>query len=177
MKIISELIHRGLQEIMREWIVTNGLGSYASLTCSNANTRKFHGLLVASLNPPGRRWVFVSNVFDLIRIKDKVYSFNDFKCSFDFDVFPVISYDIEGVKIKKTILMQHEKNTTIIEYKFKTAKPLTVSHIPLINSRHFYDLTEEGSVSFKQDVFEHGVYIRPSNVDRILKININFICV
>ncbi|GAJ21121.1 unnamed protein product, partial [marine sediment metagenome] len=36
---------------MREWIVTNGLGGYASLTNSNNNTRKFHGLLIASLNP------------------------------------------------------------------------------------------------------------------------------
>ena len=52
---------------MREWIVTNGLGSYASLTHSNDNTRKFHGLLVASLNPPTERWVFVSNIYDLLR--------------------------------------------------------------------------------------------------------------
>jgi len=70
---------------MREWIVTNGLGSYASLTHSNRNTRKFHGLLVASLNPPTERWIFVSNVYDKIITDDRVYSLNDFKCNFTFD--------------------------------------------------------------------------------------------
>jgi hypothetical protein len=42
---------------MREWLVTNGIGGYASLTYKNTNTRKFHGLLVASLDPPVNRWV------------------------------------------------------------------------------------------------------------------------
>jgi len=54
---------------MREWIVTNGLGGYASLTHQNTNTRKFHGLLIASLNPPTERWVFVSNILDLTVFK------------------------------------------------------------------------------------------------------------
>jgi glycogen debranching enzyme len=36
----------------REWLVTNGLGGYASGTVSGANTRRYHGLLVASLHPP-----------------------------------------------------------------------------------------------------------------------------
>ena len=51
---------------MREWLVTNGLGSYASLTNSFENSRKYHGLLVASLQPPTRRWVFVSNIYEKI---------------------------------------------------------------------------------------------------------------
>ncbi len=58
---------------MREWIVTNGLGSYASLTHSGEATSKFHGLLIASLEPPTKRWMFVSNVIDRIQIKDHVY--------------------------------------------------------------------------------------------------------
>ena len=155
---------------MREWIVTNGLGSYSSLTHSNDNTRKFHGLLVASLNPPTERLVFVSNIYDRILTEDRFYSLNDFKCRFTFDMFPSFSYDVEGVKIKKTIFMPHEKNTTIIKYEFKTNKPISIFHNPVINSRHFYDVTTQGSISFKQDVFEHGVCISPSNINRKLKI-------
>jgi len=155
---------------MREWIVTNGLGSYASLTHSNDNTRKFHGLLVASLNPPTERWVFVSNIYDRILTDDRFYSLNDFKSRFTFDMFPSFSYDVEGVKIKKTIFMPHERNTTIVKYDFKTNKPISMFHNPLINSRHFYDITTKGSVSFKQDVFEQGVCISPSNVNKKLKI-------
>jgi len=155
---------------MREWIVTNGLGSYASLTHSNDNTRKFHGLLVASLNPPAERWVFVSNIYDKILAENRFYSLNDFKCGFTFDMFPSFSYDVEGVKIKKTIFMPHGRNTTIVKYELKTNKPLSMFHNPVINSRHFYDITTQGSVSFKQDVFEQGVCISPSNINKKLKI-------
>ena len=155
---------------MREWIVTNGLGSYASLTHSNGNARKFHGLMVASLNPPTERWVFVSNVYDKIITNDGVYSLNDFKCNFTFDMFPSFSYNVEGIKIKKTIFMPYERNTTIIKYEFETNSAISISHNPVINSRHFYDVTTQGSVLFGQDVFENGVCIRPSNIDKNLKI-------
>src|SRR5579862_1837678 len=36
----------------REWLVTNGLGGYASGTLGGINTRKYHGLLVAATQPP-----------------------------------------------------------------------------------------------------------------------------
>ncbi|UCF11975.1 MAG: glycogen debranching enzyme family protein [Thermoplasmatales archaeon] len=155
---------------MREWIVTNGLGSYASLTQSNDNIRKFHGLLIASLNPPTERWMVISNVYDRINIEDKVYDLRNYKGKFVFDVFPSFLYNVEGVKFKKIIFMEYQKNTTIIKYEIKTDKPISVTHNPVINSRHFYDITEPGSVSFKQDFFKHGVCIKSSNVDKTLKI-------
>ena len=155
---------------MKEWIVTNGLGGYASLTHQNNNTRKFHGLLIASLVPPTKRWVFVSNMYDRIQIEDRTYDLKEFASSFTFDLFPSFLYEIENLKIKKTIFMQYEKNTTIIKYEVKTDKPISIIHIPVINSRHFYDVTKQGSLSFKQGGFEHGVYIRPSNIDKTLKI-------
>ncbi|MFW6121175.1 MAG: amylo-alpha-1,6-glucosidase [Petrotogales bacterium] len=155
---------------MREWIVTNGLGSYASLTHSNDNIRKFHGLLVASLNPPTRRWVFVSNVYDKIKIGDKIYDLGEYKRRFVFDMFPSFFYDIEGVKIKKTFFMQYQKNTTFIKYEIKSGRTTSVVHTPILNSRHFYDVTESGSVTFKQDFFEHGFRIKPSNNDKTLQV-------
>ena len=39
----------------KEWIVTNGIGGYSSSTIIGANTRKYHGLLIAPLTPPARR--------------------------------------------------------------------------------------------------------------------------
>jgi predicted glycogen debranching enzyme len=155
---------------MREWIVTNGLGGYASLTHQNKNTRKFHGLLIASLNPPTERWVFVSNINDKIKIDDNVYTLKNYESQFNFDLFPSFTYDVEGVKIKKTILMEHGKNTIIIKYEIDTDKPITCIHNPIINSRHFYDVTSQRYLSFQQDVFKHGVCIRPGNTDKTLKI-------
>jgi len=156
---------------MREWITTNGLGSYASLTYSNINSSKFHGLLIASLDPPTKRHLFVSNVYDKIQIENQIYDLNnDAAGVFDFDGFPSFLYDINDVKIRKTIFMEHEKNTTFIKYEVKTDKPVSFIHSPTINSRHFYDVTGQGSLSFKQDAFEHGVLIKPSNIDKTLKI-------
>ena len=155
---------------MREWIVTNGLGSYASLTHANETTRKFHGLLVASLNPPTKRWVFVSNVEDKLTINNTTYNLRNYKPTFEFDIFPSFSYDIEGIKLRKTVFMEHEKNTTAIKYEIHTRKPLVMTHSPIVNSRHFYDLTNKWSVLFQQEPFDHGVCIRPDNTEKTLKI-------
>lgn len=40
----------------KEWLITNGIGGYSSSTIIGANTRKYHGLLVAPLTPPARRF-------------------------------------------------------------------------------------------------------------------------
>ena len=155
---------------MREWIVTNGLGSYSSLTYQNTNTRKFHGLLIASLNPPAERWVFVSNIFDQIKIKEKEYDLKDYRCSFNFDLFPSFSYNIEKVRIKKTVFMENEKNTTIIKYNVNTTKPITIIHNPIINSRHFYDVNKQRYLTLNHEIIKDGVNIKPSNIDKTIKI-------
>ena len=155
---------------MREWIVTNGLGGYASLTYLNRNTSKFHGLLIASLNPPTERWFFVSNVFDKIHIKNNMYCLKNFEPRFSYDYFPSFYYEVEGVKIKKTFLMENGKNTSIIRYEVKTDEPVSIIHNAIVNSRHFYDVTSQRYLVFEQDIFDNGVYIKPANTDKILKI-------
>jgi predicted glycogen debranching enzyme len=155
---------------MKEWIVTNGLGGYASLTHQNTNTRKFHGLLIASLNPPTKRWVFVSNVFDQIQFGESKYDLRNFKNKFSFDVFPSFSYELDDIKIKKTIFMEYEKNTTVIRYKIDSDKQFSILHNPLINSRHFYDVNSQRYLSFHHEIIKNGVKIKPENIDKTLKI-------
>ena len=156
--------------IMREWIVANGLGGYSSLTYRNTNTRKYHGLLIASLNPPTERWVFVSNVIDKIKISNKTFNLNNYKSSFEFDYYPSFCYNIEGVTIKKTFFMEYGKNTSIIKYKIITDKPLKIIHNPILNSRHFYDVTRHRHLTFNLEKIGNTLYIKPSNVNKILKI-------
>ena len=57
----------------KEWIITNGIGGYSSSTIIGANTRKYHGLLVAALTPPARRYVILSKVDESIEIRGKKY--------------------------------------------------------------------------------------------------------
>ena len=49
-----------LEEVSeREWLITNGLGGYASATLCGMHTRRYHGLLVAALHPPAQRTLLV----------------------------------------------------------------------------------------------------------------------
>jgi predicted glycogen debranching enzyme len=57
----------------REWLVTNNLGGYASGTVAGANTRRYHGLLVASLKPPVQRTVLLAKVNLAVRYRDRDY--------------------------------------------------------------------------------------------------------
>ena len=155
---------------MREWLVTNGLGGYASLALNGANTRKYHGLLVSSLNPPTNRWVFVSNVHNKIQINGKTYAFNHYGCNFSYNLFPVFTSHFDDMTFKETIFMEYEKNTTILKYDIKTKKPVTIIHTPHVNSRHFYDVTSQRHLNFDQQITDYGLNIRPGNTDKKIKI-------
>ena len=56
------------EALKKEWIITNGIGGYSSSSIVGANTRKYHGLLVASLTPPARRHVILSKVDESIEV-------------------------------------------------------------------------------------------------------------
>ena len=58
----------------KEWIITNGIGGYSSSTIIGANTRKYHGLLVAPLIPPGNRQLILSKVDEALEIEGKTYN-------------------------------------------------------------------------------------------------------
>ena len=59
--------------LRREWLVTNGLGGYASGTVAGVNTRRYHGLLVASLSPPVERTVLVAGLVERVTYLGREY--------------------------------------------------------------------------------------------------------
>lgn len=60
--------------LTKEWIITNGIGGYASSTIIGCNTRKYHGLLIAPLTPPARRYLILSKIDESIEIDTKKYN-------------------------------------------------------------------------------------------------------
>ena len=58
----------------REWLVTNGLGGYASGTVAGTTTRRYHGLLVAALQPPVKRTVLVNALDETVRYRGTSFS-------------------------------------------------------------------------------------------------------
>ena len=72
MKITKEKLN--LEEgLKKEWVISNGIGGFASSTAIGANTRKYHGLLIAPLTPPARRFLVLSKVDESIEIRNKKY--------------------------------------------------------------------------------------------------------
>ena len=65
---------------MREWVITNGIGGFAASTDIGFNARRYHGLLIAPLNPPGLRKLILSKVDESIIIDDKKYDLYTNEC-------------------------------------------------------------------------------------------------
>ena len=72
MEITKEKLN--LEEgLTKEWLITNGIGGFASSSVIGANTRKYHGLMVAPLNPPAKRFLILSKVDEAIEIEEKLF--------------------------------------------------------------------------------------------------------
>lgn len=166
--------------IQMEWIVSNGLGGYASSTVLGINTRKYHGLLVAAFNPPLDRRVLLAKLDEGVQIGNETYSTgsNEFKrgieprgylflSRFLLDPFPTYRYVVQGFQLQKTIFMPYGKNATIVIYEVSNPNKNEVSIriSPLVNSRHFHAVTDRDQLgwSFIQKSFEQGMAIQPSN--------------
>jgi predicted glycogen debranching enzyme len=117
----------------REWLVTNGLGGYASGTVAGVVTRRYHGLLIASLPAPLGRMVMLNHLLERVRLpdrrvlwlgdEDEVSGANavdrtehlaEFRLE---DGLPVWTYRIDGFVIEKRVLMPHMQNTVHVTYR------------------------------------------------------------
>ena len=150
-----------------EWIITNGLGGYASSTILNINTRKFHGLLFAAFNPPVSRHLLLSKVDEEVQIDDSCYPLgsNEFRDiiypegyknleSFSQQPFPTFHYRTHGVYVRKEIFMPHLRNMVVIYYEVFNMldRECMLNLYPLINMRHFYDVTRKDDLQFFQEI-------------------------
>jgi len=65
--------------LTKEWLLTNNRGGYASSTVIGCNTRRYHGLLVGSLNPPANRIMALANCLEMVIFKGKVFNLSTFE--------------------------------------------------------------------------------------------------
>jgi predicted glycogen debranching enzyme len=164
----------------REWLVTNGLGGYAASTVLGINTRKYHGLLVAALNPPINRWVLLTKLDEELKIGTETYALgaNEFRdvmhpeghrflSSFVLSPLPTYKYAVDGVTLQKTVFMPYMKNATAVIYEVSNPleQKVSICVSPLVNSRHIYSVTDKDALpwSFVQKRCDGGVLIEPSD--------------
>src|SRR5438034_6115399 len=123
--------------VTREWLVTNGLGGYASGTVAGVVTRRYHGLLIAALAEPFGRMVMFSHVAEQLRGADgsrveiggrertgDTPDAHGTGCLTEFrleDGLPVWHYEVNGYVIEKRVFMPYMQNTVHIMYELVSA--------------------------------------------------------
>lgn len=149
--------------LTKEWLVTNGLGSYASTTILGVNTRKYHGLLVAALHPPVSRTVCLAKLDEEVHL-NKIYLLgaNEFPgavypkgfmhlTEFSISPFPKYTYKIDDVHIEKTLFMPYGKNALIATYKVQntSSNDVKIRIFPLLTCRHFHHVVSNAAKTFR----------------------------
>ncbi|HSB26259.1 MAG TPA: amylo-alpha-1,6-glucosidase [Pyrinomonadaceae bacterium] len=144
----------------REWLETNGLGGFASSTIIGLNTRRYHGLLTAATKPPVGRIVMLSKLEETLLVDGKRYQLSanqypgvvhpkgfELQTSFRLDPFPIFTFEVEGVRLQKSIFMIQGENSTVIQYtvagNFSNSIKLEVR--PLIAFRDYHSTTHENA--------------------------------
>ena len=181
----------------KEWVITNGIGGYASSTIIGANTRRYHGLLMAPIIPPAKRMLILSKIDESIEIDGKKYDLftNIGKCfikhgyeyqvSFVKEFMPVYTYQVGDVEIKKVVCMQYQKNTVAIYYKIKNGNHNTkIILTPIMNYRdshgmnkdHIYNLKEKYNRGKLEVSIDNGkpIYMQVSESEYIEHHNDTF---
>lgn len=151
--------------LKKEWLITNGVGGFASSTILGANTRKYHGLLIAPLTPPARRYLILSkldesviignNKYDIYTNVGENYISQGFKyqVSFEKDYFPNFKYEVEDLKISKTICMEQGKEYVGVYYQIKNGrKPAKITIAPIVNFRDFHTMNTNHNFDVKQTI-------------------------
>lgn len=162
--------------LSREWIITNGIGGYSSSTVIGANTRKYHGLLVAPLMPPGNRQLILSKVDEAIELDGRWYNLYTNVCKnnisdgykyltkFEKEYIPIFTYEVEDTQIKKFICLEHGKNTVGIYYYIKNGeKAAKLTLAPIVNFRGFHTTNNSEYIDCKQEIENNKVKIVLNN--------------
>ncbi len=159
----------------REWLVTNGIGGYASGTVAGSQTRRYHGLLVAALQPPVGRTQLVSAIDEIVYYAGADYSLathrwangavdpKGFLLVEDFHLEgtkPVWSYALADALLEKRVWMRQDENTTYIQYTLvRGSSAVDLDLKALVNYRDFHALTHAGDWRMKIEPVEHGIQV------------------
>lgn len=151
--------------IKLEWLMSNGIGGFASSTVIGANTRRYHGLLVAPLLPPASRHLLISKVDESITIGNEKFNLFTNLCKnyvsdgykylegFEKNYIPVFNFEVNKVKITKKVTMVYGRNTVVVVYTVKTAdKDAVLTLAPIVSFRDFHQMNTNSYYNLVQKI-------------------------
>ena len=157
-----------------EWLLTNGLGGYASSTAAMCNTRKYHGLLIPSLPQYGRT-VMLSRLDDeliteegVVRLSgverpgsglelDCLQSMTNFRLQ---GLIPQWEFKVGGVSLSRTVVMVHGENTVYVVYRHREGPPAKLRLRPFASFRPHDAAPSNTIVPTRVDVAERGATLQ-----------------
>lgn len=134
----------------REWLVTNGLGGYASGTLLNINTRRYHGVFIPHLPAPRGRTVLVPRIDEeiigahfTVRLSGAEYLeqggesesaqfLSEFRREWQT---PVWQFALHDRVIEKRVVMPYGHNTVYVAYSLLQGDPVRLRLRPYISYR------------------------------------------
>ena len=159
----------------REWLVTNGIGGFASGTVSGNLTRRYHGLLLAALHPPVGRTQMVAKFDETARYNGTDYPLSTNRWvsgaveppgylnieSFQLEgTTPVWRFAIGDALLEKRIWMQQGENTTFVQYSLIRASGVVELECKaLVNYRDYHSTTHAGNWQMQVDSIAHGIKV------------------
>ncbi len=181
----------------REWLVTNGLGGWASGTVSGANTRRYHGLFVPALQPPLGRTVLVSKLNDWATLDGQVFplSSNEYGDgaidphgyrhieTFRLDgLIPTWTFALAEALLEKRVWMPHGQNMVFVTYTLRRMHPerseaqskgrsLTLEIWPMVTRRDAHVETHGGGWQPEVVSIEGGALVKIGDLEFRLLAN------
>jgi predicted glycogen debranching enzyme len=163
--------------LAREWLETDGRGGFASSTIIGANTRRYHGLLVAATQPPVARRVLVAKIEDrllsdgaLCATSANVYEGGVVhpeghlhQAEFRLDPWPVLTWRDRDFVLQKSIVMPHRQGFTILRYDLLEGPRAAWLHArPLVAGRDMHHLQQSsGHFDSRVVITDHGFRMQP----------------
>src|ERR1700681_2757532 len=164
-------------DLEREWIVTNGLGGFASGTIGGTLTRRYHGLLFAARTPPVGRILLCPKLDAEVRYDSAVYALaNDrwrsgalvpngavWLIGFALEgSVPVWTYACGDALLERRVWMEHDANRTYTAFTVRAARgPLQLRLHAFANHRDLHALTRAGTWRMDVAPAPGGVRIVP----------------
>jgi predicted glycogen debranching enzyme len=159
----------------REWLVTNGIGGYASGTVAGLLTRRYHGLLIAALNPPLGRTLLLTKLDETVCYGERTYALFTNRWAdgtvsphgyqhlehFSLDgTIPVWRYACADALLEKRVWMQQGANTTYVRYTLSRATlPLKLTLKALVNYRDYHGSTQGDGWRMTVEPVEQGIQV------------------
>src|SRR5581483_4883047 len=145
----------------REWLVTNGIGGYASGTISGNLTRRYHGLLVAALRTPLGRTLLIAKLEESAIYDGAEYPLSanrwaggaiEPKGFVNIESFclegsvPVWRFAFAHALLEKRVWMRRNENTTYVKYTaLRGSGPIRFACKAFVNYRDFHGATHAGN--------------------------------